>query len=807
MSHDNVWDWYRDLGRLVTQGTSLQDLHASLCAIRDPGEHLRDGSPARLRQLATAWTQRPAFVPIRLAELFEGQAVAHGDDYVLAMVAGLGGRHEWEVRAFMLRHDRALREETFWRIFEVEGGGEISLANVDKFSREEGNWHHTVVGLVADGTLDRARVLRACLQALNRDFSAYRAGWFSRVYTALAPSAKEAAVDQDLLRLGLVSPITATVSLAVAQLAAVHKAGLLEADAFIEVAPAALAGGKASALAALRVLGALGAAVRGEGGRAGRADAAAQVIAQGAAHPHADVQRAALAALARLGRTELVVQASASLSPAVAAELAPVAGAAPATGAAASPEAPPSASYPVPAAAPVRPFTEDDAVERWAALLETPRDAIEFELGLAWLAGPVPAAALPRVERLAPLRKRALKLAERDSSHFPAVVLAVVFEPANAFLPQTYYQSTTTFVRDGETVVEHGERQDRPTAEQSSVLPSFVVRLREVAAILQGRAARRPLLATPTDTHGRVAADVLLERLTETRRLGEADASVAPLPADLQQALLRVSPDALGRVLAAAAVAAPPVTEALRIEWRSRGSDTLKADGSPQWVWWDPRIHADPSEQPSSVDPALIPSTPVELWRSYRGTTDLVTHELALVHPPSTLRLTAVGIALLNHTISGEVEHRAAPLLEVLAGHPGTWTAETVQLVALGMSAGQAPLRAQAAELLVAAVPARLAVAQAARGFADCAPACVPARWAASFADAARIDPGLVVQLLGALLPRLDRATRGIGALLTVLLDESLRIGAGVPSPALREWLAGFTGASAAAKAAKALLR
>ncbi|MDQ0036768.1 hypothetical protein J2W30_004543 [Variovorax boronicumulans] len=803
MSHDNVWDWYRDLGRLVMQGASLQDLHASLCRIRDAGPHLRDGSPACLRQLATTWTQRPAFVPIRLAELFEGQEVAHSDDYVLAMVAGLGGRHEWEVRAFMLRHDRALREETFWRIFEVEGGGEISLANVDKFSREEGNWHHTVVDLVADGTLDRARVLRACLQALNRDFSAYRAGWFSRVYAALAPSAQEAAADQALLRLGLVSPITATVSLAVAQLAAVHKAGLLEADAFIEAAPAALAGGKASALAVLRVLGALGAAAQteGKGGHARRADAAAQVIAQGTAHPHADVQRATLAALAKLGRTELVVQASASLSPAVAAELAPEAGAA------ASLEAPSSASYTVPAAAPVRPFTDDDAVARWAALLETPRDAIEFELGLAWLAGPAAAGAPPLAERLAPLRKRALKLAQRDSSHFPAVVLAVVFEPANEFLPQTYYQSTTTFVRDGQTVVEQGERQDRPTAEQSSVLPSFVVRLREVAAILQGRAARRPLLATPTDTHGRVEAEVLLERLAETRQLGQADASVAPLSADLQQALLRVPPDALGQVLAAAAVAAPLVTEALRIEWRSRGSETLKANGSPQWVWWDLRIHADPSEQPSAADPALIPSSPMELWRSSRVTTDLVTHELALVHPPSTLRLTAVGLELLNHTISGEVEHHAAPLLEVLAAHPGTWTAETVQLVALGMSAGQAPLRAQAAELLVAAVPARLAVAEAARGFADCAPACVPTRWAASFTDVARIDPGLVVQLLGALLPRLDRATRGIGALLTVLLDESLRIGAGAPSPALREWLASFTGASAAAKAAKALLR
>ena len=76
------------------------------------------------------------------------------------MVGGLGGRHEQEVRLFMLRHDHALRDQVFWRVFEVEGGGEISLANIDKFSREEFNWHNTVVLLANEGTLDRGRVLR-----------------------------------------------------------------------------------------------------------------------------------------------------------------------------------------------------------------------------------------------------------------------------------------------------------------------------------------------------------------------------------------------------------------------------------------------------------------------------------------------------------------------------------------------------------------------------------------------------------------------------------------------------------------------
>ena len=60
--------------------------------------------------------------------------------------------------------------------------------------------------------------------------------------------------------------------------------------------------------------------------------------------------------------------------------------------------------------------------------------------------------------------------------------------------------------------------------------------------------------------------------------------------------------------------------------------------------------------------------------------------------------------------------------------------------------------------------------------------------------------------MLGGLLPRLDPKARGIGALLTVLLDESLRHARPVEDVDLRGWLAGFAGGSAAAKAAKALL-
>ena len=67
--------------------------------------------------------------------------------------------------------------------------------------------------------------------------------------------------------------------------------------------------------------------------------------------------------------------------------------------------------------------------------------------------------------------------------------------------------------------------------------------------------------------------------------------------------------------------------------------------------------------------------------------------------------------------------------------------------------------------------------------------------------------PQVVIALLTSLLPQLDAKAHGIGALLTVLYDESLRHAVPVLDQRLRDWLGGFTGSSAAAKTAKALLK
>ena len=84
---------------------------------------------------------------------------------------------------------------------------------------------------------------------------------------------------------------------------------------------------------------------------------------------------------------------------------------------------------------------------------------------------------------------------------------------------------------------------------------------------MQGRASRRPLLATPTDTQGWVDADVLLARY-------EAGRERRAVPGGSDPGLLRVPPEQRARVVEATGGAWPRITDTLRIEWHSRGSET-----------------------------------------------------------------------------------------------------------------------------------------------------------------------------------------------------------------------------------------
>src|SRR5262249_35916766 len=104
--------------------------------------------------------------------------------------------------------------EEVWRLFEIEGGGEFSLAARDKYARPEGKWETALVQLAHEGKLSRSRLLDASLDALARDFAQFRAGWFSHFHEALRPSLEERAARAERYLFLLASKIPPTVSFA-----------------------------------------------------------------------------------------------------------------------------------------------------------------------------------------------------------------------------------------------------------------------------------------------------------------------------------------------------------------------------------------------------------------------------------------------------------------------------------------------------------------------------------------------------------------------------------------------------------------
>jgi Family of unknown function (DUF6493) len=197
------------------------------------------------------------------------------DAAVAAMAMALARRRR--PVADELREAPDLLEEAVWRLFEVEGGEVGSLARADKYSPPEHGWRAGLLELAAEGRLDRQRLLDASLAALQRDFPAFRAQWFSRFHEDLKPTRQERnAHAAAYLRL-LASPAEATVSFAVR--------ALTNADP----EPAALASAIPAALASERkgtVLGALGLLQRAGG--------YGEVALGALQHPSSEVQARAL---------------------------------------------------------------------------------------------------------------------------------------------------------------------------------------------------------------------------------------------------------------------------------------------------------------------------------------------------------------------------------------------------------------------------------------------------------------------------------------------------------------------------------
>lgn len=769
-----------------------------------------------LTWMSSTWAMGAAFQPVRLLERLRLVDLDVDDTYVLALVSGLGDRWNRDDRAAALRADPELVERALWRVFEVEGGGEVSLTNVDKFSQAEASWQATFVELVGDGTLPRDRVLVECLAALQRDFSAYRAGWFAATYAVLEPTAEEQAEHQARFRQLLRSSIPATVTMAVKRLRALGKAGLLDDDeTLVALGPALLAPVKGTAVEAVRLLDDV--AARRADLVGGVCDAAAVALG----HPHADVQRAATRLLTRRGAAGRVLDRADDLEPSVQ----HLVGVRPA-----GPQSRPDVDTPpgpVPAAPMPALAVAGDLPGRLAALLEDAADPLEVEAVLAGLASCAEPSALR------PLRKRAATVLARGPR-----------EGVQAGWLRGHL-ARLVLVAAGE---------DPPELPVTDVVQTFLARrLAEVAEVLAG--ARPPFgtLATPDSGDGFVDPTALLDRLAAT--------TAPPRHHDLVAALLRLGPS--GRADALGACVDPgPVGAVLRhalggpapagrlegpVAWwvaaaRSRrplGTDDaltsaglggagqarplearVALHGRPgsyedargthsytSWRWQvlvDGAVEASLADQPTAVGGHTFEGWGVPVAEDWVGWS-------ALVWPHDAEHVLVGRVdAVLNAAASTEVSHDAVRVLDVLVRHPGRMGALAAETVAAGLAAHGRDQRARAVDAVLALVPTeRLPVDALAAAMTRQAEMAVATRWAQSLRDvalASRSSHQVVVALLVAVLPELSAQHRGLHALLDLLREETLRGAGRVGDERLRAWLAGLTGSSRAARTARELL-
>lgn len=176
------------------------------------------------------------------------------------------------------------------RLFEVEGGGEHSLAAVDKYNSDERSWARAMRVLSERGELSRHELLSWSLQALKRDFATFRAGWFSRFHESLEPTPGErASLTQSYLAL-LHSRVEPTVSFALKALLKIAKASELPQDSLSRGLQAVwLSTKKSSAKSGLRLLK-----------KIGDEEIRLEHLSQAVLHPHVDIVQSALAQMKKL---------------------------------------------------------------------------------------------------------------------------------------------------------------------------------------------------------------------------------------------------------------------------------------------------------------------------------------------------------------------------------------------------------------------------------------------------------------------------------------------------------------------------
>lgn len=384
----------------------------------------------------------------------------------------------------LLARDPQLLQDELWRLFEHEGSGELSLAAYDKYVSSALSWFDAFLAMAADGTIDRNRLLSVSLDALERDFAPFRAGWFSRLHEALKPGKTErASLCERYLDL-LNSRVPATVSFAMKALVLVEKTGMLNFAARAErLAPAFEARDKGTVERALALLS------KAAGGHPNARLAALAARALG--HESPEIQMAALALIGN--DTALVEPYLDVLAPSVRARLG-----------AGLPAAPPALVVEADASL-VEPIgCLSELVETFAAVLEKEGPPVDIERV---------------IEGVSHLGIRA---AARDSG-FARLTAALARRAGKLLLHPDAPQPRTALAAFALAWI-RGDRRGAPEADES--LADF--QLWRLWCVSEQAALRveQPLLSLPTALDGRIDSgemDRRLAALTPAQREATTD--------------------------------------------------------------------------------------------------------------------------------------------------------------------------------------------------------------------------------------------------------------------------------------------
>ncbi|MFK3983997.1 DUF6493 family protein [Micromonospora sp. NPDC050397] len=811
---------------------------------------------AQLRWMAETMAGVAEFELIRDHQRAGTVTLTVDDTYVLAMISGLTGRFQGrQSKANLLRADPELLDRAFWRIFEVEGNREVSLTNVDRFQgAETQSWQEAVLELAADGTIDRQRVLDRTLAALAAGFPQYRAGWFSRLHDALHPTVDEIATRQAAYAGLLRSPLGPTVTLALGALTTLENASRLDATlAAAGLAAAVHVPARTTATRAVRLAG-----------RIMRRDTTAGLgtLAAALRHPHADVQSAALAELRRHGDPAARAEVERRLdqlapSPAATARqwLSQTGGPTPGstTAGPAHPRPAPAVAVPAEPASiepmPVEPITEPaELAEALAVLLAHPDDA---ELGERCLGAAARLGADPAV--YAPLSKRAHRL-HRDAVNglfhgntlsVSTLVLACAGErPVGHRRPKHHDSVIAGRFDEVIHLLRAGERRQllaEPTHHGGWVEPSVLVH-------------RLSTAPTGTPPPGVVPHEVLpLDTVAALLRLGPPTADrTAPLTGittgtiALPERLRGPLTYALGGpppaqpvtddhpLWIAAARARAPYDDDPWLRALPTGADEppLDVGGAGQVPRWEveviqPRRGGQPSRfwtlevkpnsdapAPARADDPTRPTVSLAQLHVRPWTYDGPPVEPAprwgwasLVWPGNIDPVLALGLDALWNAVHDIAEPDATAALELLATSPAAPGTLGRHLLATGFASASVAERTAAVDAAAVLLPHRVGVVELAAAMLQVAPAVPVNRWTAALTELATAGHGdQVLALLTALLPGLDRSTRGLHGLVELLRDEHLRANIPVTDPPLRTWLTAVAkGNSKTAKAATTL--